>query len=199
MEDAALLASRWRELPVESRSASHILAEVRVDRISERYLVRSHVQKIVAIVTAADVQRFGLETIRYSPESEQLKIIHARVLKRNDRAVEAEDIGDSPIADAQSAMYYDVRARNIRFSRLEPGDVIELEYRIVPFESENPYGKYFAELVSFGTEIDKDRQKFVVIAPSDIKIFSEQKDLPVIEPALLGAFKVYQWQATNLK
>lgn len=199
LEDAALLASHWRALPIESRSASRILSEVRVDRISEKYLVRSHVQKIVAVASAADIQRLSLEVIRYSPQSEQLKIIHARVWKQNDRTVEAEDIGDSPIADAQSAMYYDVRARNIRFSRLEPGDVVELEYRVVPFDSENPYGKYFAELVSFGTEIDKDQQKLIVIAPGDMKIFAEQKDLPLVEPALVGSSKVYQWQVTNLK
>jgi transglutaminase-like putative cysteine protease len=199
LEDASLLASRWRTLPAGSRSSSRILADVRIERVTEKYLSRSHVQKVLAIATLADAQRLGLETIRYSPESEQLKIIHARALKMSGHIVEAEDIGDSPIADAQSAMYYDVRARNIRFSRLEAGDVIELEYRIIPFESENPYGKYFAELVSFGSEIDKDLQKYVVIAPAQIRIFSEQKGLSPVQPASTSTFRVYEWQATNIK
>jgi cellulose synthase operon protein C len=199
LEDVSLLASQWRALAPEKRSGSRILTDVRVDRVSEKYLSRTHVQRILAIATLADAQRFGLETIRYSPESEQLKIVHARVLKQSGRTVEGEDIGDSPVADAESAMYYDVRARNIRFPRLEVGDVLELEYRVIPFESENPYGKYFAEIVSFGSDLDKDLQKYVVIAPAEIKIFSEQKDLPSVQQELSGPLRIYQWKATDLR
>src|SRR6185437_3437976 len=52
-------------------------------------------------------------------------------------------------SDSSLSMYYDARTRQLRFSSLEQGDIVEIEYSISPNLRSSPYGKYFGELVFF--------------------------------------------------
>jgi hypothetical protein len=197
--DALQAAARWRMRPSSKRESSRILADIRIQRLSSSALAKSHVQRIVAVASIADAQNYSVQSVRYSPDSEQLEILRARILKTDGHIVEAEDLGDGRVSDSQSAMYFAVRSRNLRFPHLQPGDVTEIEYRLGSLEDDNPYGKYFAEVVSFGAEIEKELQRYVLISPSTIKVYFNQNE--VAAPNVLAAndFNVYSWERRNLK
>ncbi len=48
-----------------------------------------------------------------------------------------------------SSMYFDSRSRDLRFPQLEPGDLVEIEYRLLPAAAVNPWAGYYARLDLF--------------------------------------------------
>ncbi len=198
MEDVAMLATKWRARPSTERQSSRILAEVRIQRLSASYLSSIHIQKVMAIGSLNEAERYEEQSIRYSPGSEELTVVRAEIVRAGGTRIEAEDLGDSSVADAQSAMYYDVRARNIRFAHLQPGDVIALEYRVTPLAKENPYGHYFAEMVSFGSELHEDLQRYVLIAPRELKVYYSQKELAGPKQTSGLESNVYRWEGNDV-
>jgi transglutaminase-like putative cysteine protease len=199
LEDALQAAARWRMRPRSERESSRILAEVKVQHLSSNAFAKNHVQRIVAVASLADAGNYSVQSVRYSPESEQLAILRARVLKADGHVVEAEDLGDGRVSDSQSAMYYAVRSHNLRFPHLQPGDVTEIEYRISSLEDENPYGRYFAEVISFGSEMEKDLQRYILISPSAIKVYFNQKGVAAPDTYAENDVNVHSWEARNLK
>src|SRR5262249_13332225 len=64
---------------------------------------------------------------------------------------------------------------------------------------ENPYGKYFAEVVSFGATIEKDLQRYVLVSPSAMKIYFNQKDIAAPDTHTENGVTVYSWEERKLK
>jgi len=174
LADAQELIAKWRALPASRRSESRVLADIRVDELRDDYQTAQHIQSIVAIGSAADVAAYRNRGIQYSPQTQQLAVLHACVHHANGRITEAEDQGESPVADASVAAYYDLRAQQYRFRDLSPGDVIELEYKIAPLANANPYGQYFAALVAFGGPLPYDLQRYVLRAGAGVHVSSAQ-------------------------
>ena len=174
LADVQELIARWRSMAASRRSESRVLADIRVDELRDDYQTAQHLQSIVAIGSAADVAAYRNRAIQYSPQTQQLTVLHACVHHANGRISEAEDQGESPVADASVAAYYDLRAQQYRFRDLSPGDVIELEYKVTPLGNANPYGQYFAALVAFGGPLPYDLQRYVLRAGAGVRVSSTQ-------------------------
>src|SRR5262249_22692995 len=107
------------------------LADVRVQELLPTGLDRIHVQQIFYLGSDAAVDAHRISSIRYSPATEELKIVRARVWKRDGSVFDAQELGDRELTD-YSSMYYDMRSRQLRYSGLEKRDIVELEYSITP-------------------------------------------------------------------
>ena len=119
--------------------------------------------------------------------------------KSDGRLLEAEDAGETPVADTAVAMYYDVRSRALHFPALEPGDVVELDYRTSPTASRNPYGDYFGNLLLFRTAMPTAMKRYVLVTPSSREI--HVRKLRMARPATVRQSaneRVYQWDAENI-
>src|SRR5262249_57824607 len=90
-----------------------------------------NVQFVVARGPASARDPHRTSSIRYSPATEELKIIRARVWKHDGGVFDAQELGDRELTDYPS-MYYDMRSRQLRYSNLEKRDIVELEYSITP-------------------------------------------------------------------
>src|SRR5207302_317534 len=162
------------------------------------YQTVHHVQLVIAIGSIADLATYRTRAVQYSPQSQQLSISRARIYRGDGHAVEAEDLGESPVADASVAAYYDLRARQFRFRDLQIGDVIELDYTITPVGSANPYGRYFAELIAFGGLLPCDLQRYVLHAPAEIHLSSAEHLLPRAQLRRRGDENVYVWEKKDI-
>ena len=192
--DAQELIAKWRALPAMRRSESRVLADIRVDELRADYQTVQHSQSIIAIGSATDVAAYRSRAIQYSPQTQQLTVLHARIHRSNGRITEAEDQGESPVADASVAAYYDLRAQQYRFRDLSPGDVIELEYKIAPLGNTNPYGQYFAALVAFGGPLPCDLQRYVLRAATGVHLSSSQHFLTRPQMRHARNETVYLWE-----
>jgi len=192
------LVKKWHSQPHVEKPESRVLADVRVDQLRDDYQTVQHVQQVIAVGSSSDVATYKQRGIQYSGQSQQLNMLHARIYHSGGRVSEGEDLGESSSSDSTFATYDDLRSRQYRFRDLRPGDVLELEYTITPLLNENPYGKYFAQLVAFGTSVPSSFQRYVLRSPHEIHLSSSEHSLP---PATLQrrlTEDVRIWERANI-
>jgi transglutaminase-like putative cysteine protease len=175
------------------------LSLIRIDRVADNGLATTRVQQFWRVGDDRAAQQLTARTIQYSPATQSLEILAARLHKRDGRVLEGDDTGESAVADSRIAMYYDQRSREIRFPGSEPGDIIELDYRTAPLVSSNPYGDYFASLNIFRESLPVMHQRYVLVAPAERKPYIVEERMA--SPATVreaGGQRIYQWDAQNL-
>jgi cellulose synthase operon protein C len=191
------IQSSPKQLPTNADAM--LLADVRVDRVGATGLATSHVQQLTLLTSDAGVRRYASRSIQYSPTSENIAILRARLHKRDGRVLQGEDTGDERVADRASAMYYDVRSRVVRFAGAEAGDIVELEYKIEPATESNPYGDYFASMQNFRTSLATRLKRYVVVADSQRKLYISGQAMPRLRTTDSHGERAYCWEAADLK
>jgi transglutaminase-like putative cysteine protease len=196
--DAAGVARAAQREPAAAAEGALSLAEIRVERVSETGMVARRFQQLLLITSHDEARAYATREVQYAPASEQLKILHARIFKRDGRRVDAVEAGERSVADAGVSIYYDARLRALRYRGLEPGDVLELEYRTTPYLRGNPYGAYLGQLIPFQSALRQRLQRYVVIAPETqpLHIASERMPQPRITAA--AGERRYQWERRDL-
>jgi cellulose synthase operon protein C len=179
-------------------SDAMLLADVRIDRVGTTGLATSHVQQVILIGSDAGVRRYSSRSVQYAPSSENISIVRARLHKPDGRVVEAEDTGDERVADRASAMYYDVRSRVVRYPGAEPGDIVELEYKIIPVTDANPYGNYFASMQNFRGPVATKLKRYVVVTDSHREIYISGQSMPRLQSSDANGERTYRWEAADL-
>jgi transglutaminase-like putative cysteine protease/tetratricopeptide (TPR) repeat protein len=199
LTDAMEIAAAARRTPPETADAAIALANVRLERIYADGLTSVRQQQIFYLTTDQAARDYATRSVQYAPASQQLKVLHARVHKRDGRILEAEESGENHVADVDVAMYYDVRARVLRFPALERGDIVELDYRITPVTDFNPYGDYIGGLVAFQTSFPQQLQRYVLIAPAgrDLNVVTARMRAPVVTTR--GDEHIYRWESRNIE
>lgn len=199
LESAEELAAAARRNPPADNASVVALSDTRVERVLDSGLSSVHVQQIFYIATEQGARQYASQPVQYAPATQELRILRARVHKADGRIVEGTDGDDSRVADAATAMYYDVRSREVRFPGVEKGDVVELDYRITPTSATNPYGDYFGDMVVFRTSLPERLKRYVLIAPFGRKLNIVEKRMTA--PASVtetNGERVYRWQERNL-
>ena len=188
------LIQKWRSLPSSERGKSRVLADIRVDQLRDDYQTVQHVQQVIAIGDTFDISPYRVKSIEFAPQTQKLTILRARLHHSDGSTTKAQDLGPSSAEDPSS--YEDVE--KVRFRGLRVADVIELEYTISPLLAENPYGKYFADIVAFGGPLNSDLQRYVICAPRAIHVSSAEH---LLEPAKVrksGDEDIYVWEKRNI-
>ena len=194
--NAAELAAAARRGGVRESGDAVLLANVRVQRVYENGLDSVRTQQVTYIATDQSARNYTFSRMQFSPGAEQLRVLRARVYKADGRVIEGEQAGDSAVSDAAVSMYYDVRSHAVRFPGLQKGDVVEIDYRVTPTISANPYGDYFGEVMAFRTDVVQRLQRYVLITPADRKFYIHEARMPApAEVATVGRERVYRWEA----
>jgi Tfp pilus assembly protein PilF/transglutaminase-like putative cysteine protease len=197
LENPAELATAAQRTPPSAVANAITLADVRVEQVRDNGLSTVREQQIYYIANQQGARTFSTRNVQYAPGSQQLRILHARVYKRNGQVLEAEEAGEGGVADTNVAMYYDVRSRTLRYPALEPGDVVELDYRISPTTKENPYGDYFGGLVVFRSKLPEQLQRYVLITPAERRFNVLEQRMEPARVTMRGDQRVYKWEARN--
>jgi transglutaminase-like putative cysteine protease/cytochrome c-type biogenesis protein CcmH/NrfG len=198
LQNAAELASDAQRTPPATGASATALSDVRVEQVLDNGLSSLRVQQVYYCASEQGARHFSSQSIQYSPDSQRLTVLHARIYKADGRTVEAIDQGDSRVSDASEAMYYDSRSREVDFPGLEKGDVIELDYSLSPTTTVNPYGNYFGNLVVFRTELPEKLKRYVLITPSDrtFNIVEERMPSPAAVTEHDGQ-RIYRWDVID--
>ena len=191
----ALAAEAFRHPPQES---DLVLADTRIQQLYETGVNRVHVQQIFYVGSESAAEAHHVTSIRYSPGSEDVQVHHARIWKRDGTMVEAQELGETPVADNNVSMYYDMRARQIRFTRLEKGDVAELDYSLVPTSPHPPYAGYFGELVTFASRTPARLKRYALIVPAAQKIFVHGEKVDLANSTEKDGLHTMLWEMHNL-
>ncbi len=116
-------------------------------------LTEERVQQAILITSGDRARDFLVHTLPFVAETERLRVLRARILRRDGSEVAARQ-GDSPrLSEPEFNIYYDTRLRVLRFSELEDGDLIEIAYVLAETEEANETGPYNGGLVMLGRAI----------------------------------------------
>ncbi|HWR16444.1 MAG TPA: DUF3857 domain-containing protein [Terriglobales bacterium] len=199
MVNAASLAKEARRSGQRYNSNVVTLADVTVERVQANGQNVVHAQQVFYMANDRGARDYRVRNVQYSHATQKLTVLGARIYKANGQVLDAEDQGETSIADTSISMYYDTRARALRFPNLEKGDVIELEYRIVPNSSTNPYGDYFGNLVTFQNGLPQKLRRYVLITPVGRKLNVIEERMPVrgvVSEA--GGQVIRRWDVINM-
>jgi transglutaminase-like putative cysteine protease/tetratricopeptide (TPR) repeat protein len=191
-----LATDAFRHPPAEEDIA---LADTRVQEVFENGLSRVHIQQIFYVGSEAAAETHRVVGIRYSPGSEAVRLLHARVWKTNGTVIEAQEEGDIPAGEAAGSMYYDTRSRQVRFVGLEKGDVAELEYALSPTLVTSPYSGYFGELVTMAGRTPIRLKRYALVFPARQQIFYHADKLPPATSDEKNGRRTLLWEAHNIE
>lgn len=193
--DAHALAIKAQAHPPEAVDLA--LADIRVQELLPSGLDRVHVQQIYYLGSDAAVDAHRVSSIRYSPSTQELKVVRARVWKKDGNVFDAQELGDRELAD-YSSMYYDMRSRQLRYGSVEKGDVVELEYSITPKLRASPYSGYFGELVLFAGRGPAQLKRYVLLAPAAQKVFVHAEKVAPAAVSEKHDLQIFIWEARSV-
>lgn len=188
----ALLAAYAAPQPGEDAEilSSLVAVKVNANGTSTRY-----VQRIARANTERGVDELRSYAISYSPDRQQVSVLHARTFLADGSVVEAHGEGDHNLSEPWANMYYDSRSRVVSFPNLRPGDTVELAYRLDDAARDNLLSDYFGDLHILQDTMTEHRESYVLEAPSSRPIYAST---PRIKPAeatttAQGADTLYRW------
>jgi cellulose synthase operon protein C len=168
------------------------LADIRIQELLASGLDRLHVQQLYFIGTDAAVDTHRITSVRYSPGTEELKILHARLWKKNGAVLDAQELGDRDLTENVS-VYYDMRARQLRYAGLEKGDVVELEYSVRP--RVRSASGYFGQLVLFAGHSPVQLKRYVLLAPASQKIYVHAEKVAPAVATTKNDRQIFIWES----
>jgi cellulose synthase operon protein C len=195
VDPGTLVKEAFATPPAPSDTA---LADVRVQELLASGLDRVHVQQLYFVGSESALDTHRVSTIRYSPSTEELRVIHARAWKPTGLVLDAQELGDREYADTPVSMYYDMRLHQLRFAGLEKGDVVELEYSLVPKRRSAPYNGYFGELVLFAGRGPEQLKRYVLIAPAAQKIFVHAEKIAPASVSVRDGSQIFLWESRSI-
>lgn len=112
---------------------------------------------------------------QYESDREVVQLRGARVYRADGRTDEAIEYGEGAADDPSISMYTSARNFYVQFPRLDPGDVVELRYRVDEVASRNEYADYFGEVTYFGGSEPVQNAEYVLITPKKRTFYIDEK------------------------
>lgn len=116
-------------------------------------LIEEKIQQIFLITAAQRAEHFRRRTLPYIAESERLRVLRARILRRDGSEISARQSDTPRLSEPEYNLYYDTRLRVFDFPELEDGDLIEIAYVRTETIESNETGPYNGGLISFGRAV----------------------------------------------
>jgi tetratricopeptide (TPR) repeat protein len=137
----------------------------------------------------------------YETDSETVQLRAARVYRQNGQIDEAVESGAGAMADDPSlAIFTSARSYYIHFPRLEPGDVVEVQYRIEDVAPRNVFADYFGEIVYMQGPEPIYHSEYVLKTPKTRAFYFNEPKVPGLERTVeeRGDERTYRFVATKV-
>jgi len=145
----------------------------------------------------ADAARY--QSVAYDPGRQEVKVERGRLFKADGSVVEAWNESDRSASEPWYRLYYDTRTRTLAFPALEPGDVLEVAWRLDDTAAENLLSDYFGDLTFLAGTEPRRRFDYVLLAPAERAIHANAPPgLSRSERALPGGLVEHRWQARDV-
>ncbi|MCC7536482.1 MAG: DUF3857 domain-containing protein [Deltaproteobacteria bacterium] len=139
-------------------------------------------------------------SIQFDPESQRIEVRSARVYRRDGRVDEATRRFERSLSEPWYSIYYDTRAMVVVFPDLEPGDSVELRYRIDDVAHRNMFADYYGDLEYLQDDAPIAHLDHVLITPRARTFYFNRPALPSLrrEEQVRGEQRVYRFTADDV-
>lgn len=161
--------------------ASAILHDLTVNTVYDNGLGSVFRQLVAEVHNDEGTRAWRSYSIQFDPSSQRVDVRLARVYRRDGRVLESVQSFEQQLGEAWYRIYYDTRALVVVFPDLEPGDVVELRYRIDDMSHRNLFADYYGDLHLLQGFVPAARVEYVLIAPKARTFYFNQPSLATIE------------------
>ena len=150
----------WDALVLRDRVALKVLSNGMTHRFRHR---------IVKILTERGATEHGSWSVTYQPDVQRLRVVRAVVWRRDGSVEDATTEQEMNINDPSVRVYYDYKRRDIRFEKLRPGDVVELQTTLNDIADYSPFADYFGTILSLQEASPRLGAEVILEAPKKLR------------------------------
>ena len=189
---------KLRHAPASGQNR-RVLRDLTVSTVFENGLSSSYRQIVFQPLTDAAAAAARQYAFGYEADSQAVQLRGARVYRGDGRVDEAIESGEGPADDPSIATYTSARTFYIQFPRLEPGDVVELRYRVDDVTPKNDFGNYFGEITYLQGTDPVQNAEYVLITPKTRTFYIDQNVPQLVQTSeIVGNQKLYHFFAAQV-
>ena len=138
---------------------------------------------------------FGFEA-----DTESVQLRGARVYRADGKIDEAIETGEGAADNPALSTYTSERAYYVHFPRLNPGDVVELLYRVEDVAPRNAFADYFGEVNYLQSSEPIARAEYVLLTPRSRAFYFNEPHVPNLTRTVeeSGDVRTYRFVATDV-
>ncbi len=183
---------------VDSEEMAEELLELKVFKVFANGLSSHFHQQVVRVYTQGGIDRYRRFYVRYSPDRQEVRILKARVLRPDGEIVERYDEDDRSV-NRSYKLYHDYRVHVVDFPDLQPGDVVELQYRLDDIAADNLFSDYFGNLSMMQGAVPIRDMQLVYLIPKEKPLYYNHPALkPEPQIQQLDGLIEYNWHVTDI-
>ncbi len=138
-------------------------------------------------------------SFQYQADTQTVQLRGAKVFRKNGRVDEAIESGEAAANDPSISMYTSARNFYVQLPRLEPGDVVELRYRIDDVTPQNEFADYFGDVHYMQSSEPIDSAEYVLVTPKSRSFYIDENLSGLKKTVRLkGKQRIYDFSATNV-
>ncbi len=171
--DAETLLARRTEA---SGYPTTTLQDLTVNTVYDNGLGSSFRQLGVQVHDQEGARQMRTYSIQFDPSAQRVDIRLARVY-RDGEALEATQTFEQQLGEPWYRIYYDTRAFVIVFPDLEPGDVVELRWRVDDVAHRNIFADYYGDLAFLAGTTPIVHEEYILMTPASRRFFFNEPTL----------------------
>lgn len=156
-----------------------VLQDLTVNTVFESGLGSSFRQMAVQVHDQEGARQWRTYAIQFDPDVQRVDVRQARVF-RDGHQLSSVQTFEQQLGQPWYRIYYDTRALVVVFPDLEPGDVVEIQYRIDDVAQRNLFHDYYGDLRMLQTTVPMRRLDYVLITPSSRRFYFNEPAMPAL-------------------
>jgi tetratricopeptide (TPR) repeat protein len=147
-----------------------LLVDQEVNRVFGNGMASTFVQKAVRVNTEQGEKMFRYIPIQYSPSSEDLDVLAARVYRTDGTVVDAAGTFMVPVFDPDVRIYYDMVQEIIEMPPLHEGDIVDVRYKVSDASPRNMWERHYGNVVIVQGTLPTTLFRYGLVTPQDLDI-----------------------------
>lgn len=175
------------------------LRDLTVSTVYENGLSREFRQVVFQPLTDAAAAMARQYAFQYEADRQRVELRGAKVYRADGTIDEAIESGEGAANDPTISMYTSSRTFYVQFPRLEPGDVVELRYRIDDVTPRNEFADYYGSVVFMQSDEPIASSEYVLVTPKSRTLQVDAK-VPGLKQttSVSGDQRIYRFVAENV-
>ena len=177
-----------------------VLADRTVIQVLPNGMARRFRHRFVKVLTQRGVRTHRSWKVSYQPDAQRLRVVKARVWHEDGTKEEATTEYETTLSDPSVRVYYDYKQREIRFAKLQPGDVVEIQVTLSDTADYSPFADYFGTIMSLQEASPRRRVEVILKAPKKIRFHHNKPALKGLKHTrrVKGRSQIHTWSAKSV-
>jgi tetratricopeptide (TPR) repeat protein/transglutaminase-like putative cysteine protease len=173
-----------------------VLSDLEVVRVQQSGLASRFQQSVIKVLTARGVDEARRQSQAFTPGRQELRVERGRIHRPDGTVVEAWEDQESSASEPWYRMYYDTHVRTLTFTALQPGDVLEVAWRLDDVAESNLLADAFNDLTPVDGGPARRSFEYVLLLPSARAIHANKPaGVSYATRSLPGGLTEHRWSA----